>query len=214
MESRPLVVGVRVLVACEFSGRVREAFAANGHEAVSCDLLPTTLPGQHIQGDVRDILGDGWDMMVAFPPCEHLASSGSAWWTLKRSSGQQRAAIEFFMTLANAPIGRVCVENPKGIMTRAWRAPDQAIEPYMFGEPFVKATFLWLRGLPPLQASNVVVPTARWIGGDSTGGYGLHRNPTLRSLTFQGIADAMGAQWGQLGPIAPGDRYLQGALDL
>ena len=203
---------MKVLVACEFSGRVRDAFRARGHDAVSCDVLPSMTAGPHLQCDVRDVLDDGWDMLVAFPPCDHLASSGSAWWTRKRASGEQRAAIEFFVTLAEASIPRICVENPKGILTRPYRPPDQHIEPFEFGEPYVKGTYLWLRNLPPLQPSNVVTPEHRWIGGDASAGYGLHRNPMLRSLTFQGVADAMAEQWGVLEPLSTMDCYSQPTL--
>ena len=145
---------MRILIACEFSGRVRDAFIAKGHEAMSCDLLPTETPGPHYQGDVCDILGDGWDMMIAFPPCTHLASSGARWFTEKRSDGRQRQGIDFFMALADAPIPKKCIENPVGIMSTVYRKPDQIVQPWQFGHPESKATCLWLIGLPLLEPTN------------------------------------------------------------
>lgn len=210
---------MRVLVACEFSGRVREAFAGKGFDAWSCDIEPSLIPGNHIQDDVRNVLNDGWDMMIAFPPCENLACSGAAHWDAKKVDGRMRAAIEFFMTLAEAPIPRICVENPKGVMSRAWRLPDQCIQPYEHGEPYVKGTFLWLNNLPLLKPTNVVHPHSNWVGGQRRGkerryvkGNGRHRNPKLRALTFQGIADAMAQQWGVLEPLSTWDCYSQPSL--
>lgn len=143
---------VRVLVACEFSGRVRDAFARQGHNAWSCDLLPSEAPGQHIVGDVREHLGAGWDLIVAFPPCTHLAVSGARWF--KDKVDQQPAAIQFFLDCANAPAPRVAVENPVSIMSRLYRKPDQIIQPWQFGHPETKATCLWLRGLPLLAPTH------------------------------------------------------------
>jgi len=181
---------VRILVACEFSGIVRDAFAARGHDAWSCDLLPTERPGQHIQGDVLEVLNDGWDMMVAHPPCTHLAVSGARWFKEKRT--EQAAAIEFARALMDAPIGKVCVENPVSILSTAIRKPDQIIQPWQFGHGETKATCLWLRGLPNLTPTNVV-----------EGRKGnVHRIPPGpnrwkdRSRTVPGIADAMAEQWG------------------
>ena len=152
---------MRVLVACEFSGTVREAFAALGHDAWSCDLLPTERPGQHIQGDALAVLGDGWDLMVAHPPCTYLTVSGNKWMRPEFAerfpgrAGQREDAAAFFLALYNAPIPRVAVENPIGVMSSRFRKPDQVIQPWMFGHGEVKATCLWLRGLQPL------IPTHR-----------------------------------------------------
>jgi hypothetical protein len=122
---------MRVLVACEYSGRVRDAFLANGHDAMSCDLLPTDTPGPHYQGDVRDILGDGWDMMIAFPPCNHLAAIGARFWREKQADGRQGVALDFVRELMNAPIDRIAIENPVGRISTAIRKPDQIIEPLL-----------------------------------------------------------------------------------
>jgi site-specific DNA-cytosine methylase len=118
---------MRVLAACEFSGIVRDAFIAKGHDAMSCDLLPTEQSGPHYQGDVRDILNDDWDLLIAHPPCDHLAVSGARWFPLKRADGRQQSGINFFMMLANAPIDKICIENPVGIMSTIYRQPDQYI---------------------------------------------------------------------------------------
>lgn len=181
---------MRVLVACEFSGTVRDAFAARGHDAWSCDLLPTERPGNHIQGDVLGILGDGWDLMVAHPPCTHLAVSGARWFKDKQS--EQQEAIKFFMQLAEAPVQRIAIENPVCIMSSRWRKPDQVIQPWQFGHGETKATCLWLKNLPKLVPTNIVE------GREAR----IHKMPPgpdrwkERSKTFQGIADAMAAQWG------------------
>ena len=181
---------MRVLIACEFSGIVRDAFAAKGHDAWSCDLLPTETPGQHIQGEVLNVLDGDWDLMIAHPPCTHLCVSGARWF--KNKQIEQHGAIWFFMALIGAPMPRIAVENPIGIMSTHYRKPDQIIQPWMFGHGETKATCLWLKGLPLLQETNVVAGrTAR-----------VHRMPPgpdrwkERSRTYQGIADAMAAQWG------------------
>lgn len=183
---------MRVLVACEFSGIVRDAFAALGHDAWSCDLLPSERPGQHIVGDVRGHLGDGWDLMIAHPPCDHLACSGARWFAEKRADGRQPRAVMFFLDMALAPIPRIAIENPIGIMSRLFRRPEQIIQPWQFGHGETKATCLWLKGLTPLTPTDIVDGrTAR-----------VHRMPPGpdrwkdRSRTYQGIADAMAAQWG------------------
>ena len=184
---------MRVLIACEFSGRVRDAFIAKGHDAMSCDLLPSETPGPHYQGDVLNILDDGWDLMIAHPPCTHLSVSGAKWFAEKRADGRQQKAVVFFMELANANIPKIAVENPISIMSTAWRKPDQIIQPWMFGHGETKATCLWLKELPKLQPTNIVQ------GREQR----LHRLPPspdrwkLRSVTFQGIADAMAEQWGE-----------------
>ena len=184
---------MRILIACEYSGVVRDAFIAAGHDAMSCDLLPTDVPGPHHQGDVRDVLGDGWDLMVAHPPCDHLAVSGARWFPQKRADGRQQAAIEFFMLLATTGIPRIAVENPVGIMSTRYRKPDQIIQPWQFGHGETKATCLWLEGLPLLQPTNVVDGRENRI-------WKMPPSPTRwkeRSRTYQGIADAMAAQWGK-----------------
>jgi len=125
---------MKILVACEFSGIVRDAFAKRGHDAWSCDLLDTERPGQHIKGDVLDILDDGWDMMIAHPPCQHLCVSGARWWAEKQADGRQQAVIDFFITLMEADIPKIAAENPPGILTKAYRPPDQYIQSYWFGD--------------------------------------------------------------------------------
>lgn len=188
------MVGVKVLVACEFSGVVRDAFIARGHEAVSCDLLPTERPGPHFQGDVLDLLSSwsawDWDLMVAHPPCTHLAVSGARWFKEKRA--EQEEALEFVRRLLDAPIPHIALENPVSIISTRIRKPDQIIQPFMFGHGETKATCLWLKNLPPLTPTNVVDGREQRV----------HRMPPgperwrERSRTFQGIADAMADQWG------------------
>jgi hypothetical protein len=179
-----------VLVACEFSGVVREAFRAQGHDAWSCDLLPSEQDGPHIQGDVLDVLADDWDLLVAHPPCTHLAVSGARWFAGRRA--EQEAAAQFFLALACAEIGKVAVENPVSVMSTRYRKPDQIIQPWQFGHPEIKATCLWLRGLPKL------VPTEVVAGRHAR----VHREPPSperwknRSRTLPGIAAAMADQWG------------------
>jgi hypothetical protein len=141
---------MKVLVACEFSGIVREAFNRRGHRATSADLLPTEIPGDHYKGDVRDILDQGWNLMIAHPPCNHIAVSGARWFPEKIADGRQQKAIGFFMEMVNAPIEKIAIENPIGIMSTIYRKPDQIVQPWMFGHPESKATCLWLKGLPPL----------------------------------------------------------------
>jgi site-specific DNA-cytosine methylase len=181
---------MRVLVACEFSGIVREAFRKRGHDAWSCDLLPTEIPGPHIQGDVLKILGDGWDLMIAHPPCTHLAVSGARWFKDKKQ--EQADALIFVSVLLNAPIPRIALENPISIISSRIRKPDQIIQPWMFGHGEVKATCLWLKNLPVLKATNVVEGRRARV----------HRLPPSpdrwkeKSRTFLGIAEAMAEQWG------------------
>ena len=179
-----------IFIPCEFTGEVRNAFIALGHAAISCDLLPSESPGPHIQGDVRDHVNDGWDMMIAFPPCTHLAVSGARWW--KGKEREQQEALEFVSLLLDAPIPRVALENPIGRISTAIRRPDQIIQPWQFGHGEVKATCLWLKGLP------VLVPTDEVEGRYAR----VHREPPgaarwkNRSRTYSGIAHAMAAQWG------------------
>ena len=194
---------MRLLVACEFSGVVRDAFIARGHDAVSCDLLPSDSPGPHYQGDVRDILGDGWDMMIAHPPCTHLAVSGARWF--KGKQAEQAEALAFVQMLMDADIPRIALENPVSIISSRIRKPDQIIQPWMFGDDASKATCLWLVGLPPLTPSGPIVEPRivngkpRW--GNQTGSGQNRLGPStdrwkLRSATYQGIAQAMAEQWG------------------
>lgn len=183
---------MKVLIACEYSGIVREAFAKKGHDAMSCDLLPAEIPGNHYQGDIRDVLYDGWDLMIGHPPCDHLAVSGARWFKEKRADGRQQAAIEFFMMLANAPIEKIALENPVSIMSTQYRRPDQIIQPWMFGHGETKATCLWLKNLPLLQPTNIVEGREQriWKMGPSE-----HRWKE-RSRTFTGISEGMANQWG------------------
>ena len=196
---------MKVLVACEFSGAVRDAFRAKGHDAWSCDLLPSENPTYHIQGDVLALLLDGWDMILAFPPCTHLAVSGAAWFEQKRKDGRQKEGIDFFMLFANAPIPKIAIENPVGIMSSIWRKPDQIIQPYQFGQPFSKKTCLWLKDLPLLKPTNIVERGEQitFASGKSMPKWysDAFRLPPaerakVRSKTFQGIANAMAEQWG------------------
>jgi len=183
---------MKILVACEYSGRVREAFRVMGHDAISCDLLPTDIPGPHYQGSVLDILDDGWDMMVAFPPCTHLAVSGARWFAAKRADGRQQQGIDFFMALANADIPKIAIENPVSIMSTQWRKPDQIVQPWQFGHGETKATCLWLKGLPKLKPTDIVEGREQRIWKLPPS----EDRAKQRSLTYQGIAAAMAKQWG------------------
>jgi hypothetical protein len=185
----------RVLIACEESGIVRSAFEKLGIPAVSCDILPSRIPvGNHIQDDVLKHLSDGWDLMIAFPPCTHLASSGARWFPEKRADGRQQEAIDFFMEMVNAPIPRIAIENPVGIMSTEYRTPDQYIQPWEYGHGETKKTCLWLKGLPPLEPTNIVPGRADRI-------HKMGQTPDRskkRSVTYAGIADAMAAQWSRV----------------
>lgn len=181
---------MRVLIACEFSGAVRDAFRARGHDAWSCDLLPAD--GHHFQRDALEVVAAyPWDMMIAHPPCTDLCVSGARWFAQKRADGSQQRAIKFFMQLCNAPVPRVAIENPIGIMSRLYRKPDQIVQPWQFGHGETKATCLWLKNLPPLVPTNIV-------GGREAR---IHLMPPsadrgrLRSITYPGIAAAMADQW-------------------
>ena len=150
---------MRVLIACEYSGRVRDAFLTLGHDAMSCDLLPSESDkGPHYQGDVREVLGDGWDLMIAHPPCTHLAVSGARHFAAKQSSGVQDEALEFVRMLLSAPIPKIALENPVSIISTHIRKPDQIIQPFWFGHDARKTTCLWLKGLPKLTPTNMVEP--------------------------------------------------------
>lgn len=190
-KTQPLYRPMRVLVACEFSGIVRDAIISAGHEALSCDVLPTEAPGPHYQGDVRDVIHAGWDMMLAFPPCTHLAASGAAWFDEKRAQGLQWAAISFVRELWSAQIPRIAIENPVGVLSTLWRKPSFSIHPWQFGHGVTKETWIWAKHLPPLEPTEVV-------DGRSPDIYMASESDErwkIRSRTFQGIADAMASQW-------------------
>jgi len=192
---------MKVLVACEYSGTVRDAFIALGHDAISCDLLPSERPGPHYQGDVFDIIDDGFDLMIAHPPCTHLAVSGARYFAAKRADGRQREAMDFFMRLATVDIPRIAIENSVCIMSSVWRKPDQIIQPWQFGHPEAKATCLWLKRLPRLEPTDVLEKPAcgYWANQTPSGQNKLGPSADrakLRSKTYQGIANAMAAQWG------------------
>ena len=186
---------MKVLVACEYSGTVRDQFLRGGHEAMSCDLLPTDAPGPHYQGSVFDVIDFPWDLMIAHPPCTHLSVSGSRHFEAKRMDGRQQSAVSFFMRLVRASthIPMTAIENPVCIMSSLYRKPDQIIQPWQFGHGETKATCLWLKNLPKLQSTAIVE------GREAR----IHRMPPSpdrwkeRSKTFQGIADAMATQLGR-----------------
>jgi hypothetical protein len=182
----------RILIACEFSGTVRDAFAARGHYAMSCDLLPSEKPGNHYQGSVLDIIDQDWDLMIAHPPCTHLAVSGARWF--KNKLAEQAEALDFVRALLAAPIDRICLENPVSIISTRIRKPDQIIQPWQYGHGETKATCLWLKNLPLLQPTQVVAGRSDRI----------HKMPQsasrwrLRSMTYAGIAAAMADQWSKI----------------
>lgn len=199
---------MKVLVACEFSGTVRDAFIRRGHDAMSCDLLDTTAPGPHYKGDVRDVLENGWDLMIAHPPCTYLTVSGLHWNKTDEERRQKTEdALNFVAELLQAPIPRIALENPVGCISTRIRRPDQIIQPYQFREDASKKTCLWLTGLPKL------VPTGRCVGRfvyhkgklverwSNQTDSGQNRLPPsddrwmLRSITYKGIAEAMADQW-------------------
>lgn len=182
---------MKILVACEFSGTVRDAFRAIGHDAMSCDILPTERPGPHYQGDVRNILHDDWDLLIAHPPCTHLAVSGARWF--KDKLNEQAAALDFVRLLLGAPIPRIALENPISIISSRIRKPDQIVQPWQFGHGEVKATCLWLKGLPKLTATDIV-------DGRHARVHRMSPSPDRwkeRSKTYAGIASAMAQQWGR-----------------
>jgi len=187
---------MKVLVGCEFSGVVRDAFIAQGHDAMSCDLMPTESPGPHYQGDVFDVIDYPWDLAIFHPECTHLSVSGARHFADKRMDGRQQAAVSFFMKLVrlSSHIPMTAIENPVCIMSTLYRKPDQVVQPWQHGHGETKATCLWLKGLPMLNPSNIVE------GRDNR----IHRMPPspdrwkARSVTYQGIANAMATQWGAL----------------
>ena len=202
---------MKVLIACEYSGTVRDAFISMGHEAMSCDLLPTDVPGPHYQGDVFDIINQGWDMMIAHPPCTYLCVSGLHW--NKRVEGRDAKtdeALEFVKKLLDAPIQRIALENPVGCISKRIRKPEQIIQPYEYGDDAAKKTCLWLKNLPKLRPTDrvrgrkVKTPSGkiveRW--SNQCDNFGQDKTPPspdrwkIRSKTWQGIADAMASQWG------------------
>ena len=196
---------MKVLVACEFSGIVREAFKAKGHDAWSCDLLPTEIPGNHIQGDVLKILGDGWDMMIAHPPCTYLSYAATRVWNNSGRISLRLEALDFFRKLWEAPIEKICIENPKGCASPTIAKYSQIIQPYFFGDSAYKTTCLWLKGLPLLKhiKEDTLFDTHTHTIPDGTtktpgnwynkGGKERQKN---RAKTFPGIAKAMAEQWG------------------
>jgi hypothetical protein len=195
---------MKVLIACEYSGRVRDAFIARGHDAMSCDLLPSDAPGPHYQGDVFDVINDGWDLMIAHPPCTHLAVSGAKHFAAKQADGRQAAALAFVQRLLDARIERIALENPVSIISSQIRKPDQIIQPWQFGHEATKTTCLWLKGLPHLRPTAIVGKGARHVtkGGKSVPAwYNIGESAKrwkIRSATFPGIAHAMAAQWGDI----------------
>ena len=189
---------MKVLVACEYSGVVRDAFIARGHDAISCDLLPTESPGPHMICDIRDTLNLGWDLMIAHPPCTYLTRAGAKWWPKRQA--EQKAAIEFVDLLWSAPISKIAIENPLGYLSYKtqtgyiWRRYDDLIQPWMFGETECKGTCLWLKNLPPLMRTLVVYERNQTLHNLPPSANRAH----IRSRTFQGIANAMADQWGNL----------------
>lgn len=191
---------MRLLVGCEFSGIVRQAFRNRGHDAWSCDLLPANDGSPyHIQGDVLDVLDQNWQCAIFHPPCTHLAVSGARYFAQKQA--EQAAALNFVRQLLRAPIERIALENPVSIISSRIRKPDQIIQPWMFGHPEAKATCLWLKNLPHLVPTKILERTGRWDNQTPSGQNKLGPSPDrwkLRSATYQGIADAMADQWGSV----------------
>lgn len=200
---------MKVLVACEFSGRVRDAFIAKGHDAVSCDLIPSDVPGPHIQGDARDHFKEGWDLMVAHPPCKYICNGGNNWLNrrpdLKWRENREIAA-GFFMEFINAPIGKIAVENPIGCISSLYRKPDQIIHPWMFGHEYRKDTCLWLKNLPKLIPTEIIKGPYKKLDFWSTDRHKDGRD--IKAITFPGIAAAMAEQWGNFAEpfLSEGDR--------
>ena len=197
---------VKILIACEESQTVTLQFRNLGHEAYSCDILPTSgqNPEWHIQSDVKDVIHDKWEMILAFPPCTHLASSGAAWFEQKRLDGRQQQGIDLFMLFTDLDCPKVVIENPIGIMSSHYRKPDQIIHPYQFGDPYEKRTCLWLKGVPKLERTFEVKPEPRiqYLSGRTMPTWYAkawsapkEQRSIIRSKTFPGIASAMAEQW-------------------
>jgi len=186
---------MKVLVACEFSGIVRDAFQARGHDAWSCDLLLTDRPEKHIQGNILDILNDNWDLMIAFPPCKYICNGGNNWLNRRPDLAwrtNRELAAQFFMQLINASIPKIAVENPIGCMSSYYRKPDQIIYPWMFGHGYRKDICLWLKNLPKLAPTKIVNERKKLdFWSSKRHEHGRDR----KAITFQGVADAMAAQW-------------------
>ena len=198
---------MKILVACEYSGTVRDAFIAAGHDAISCDLLPTDQPGPHYEGDVTDIINDGWDLMVAHPPCTYLSVSGMHWTARGlRDPKLTEDALAFVQLLLDAPIERIALENPISVISSRIRKPDQIINPWQFGHDASKKTCLWLKNLPPLVPTEIIAPRIvdgkkRWANQTDSGQNRLPPSDDrwkIRSETYAGIARAMAEQWGSL----------------
>ena len=189
---------MKVLLACEFSGIVREAFKAKGHDAWSCDLLDTEIPGNHYKCDVMDIINDGWDLMIAHPPCTYISNMSNCRIKEHGRFEKRKEGMAFFMKLVNAPIDKIAIENPRGLPEREYRKADQIINPFQFGHPISKATCLWLKNLPLLQATKISEPTRKWDGKRWRTWVDTCKSHTgkFRSVTFQGIANSMAEQWG------------------
>jgi len=202
---------MKILIACEFSGTVRKAFAAKGHDAWSCDIEPTDIPGNHYQGDVMDIINDGWDMMIAHPPCTYLTVTGNKWFKpeykdrFPTRQQDRQDAIDFFMSLVNAPIDKIAIENPIGIMSTVYKKPNQIIHPWQFGHEASKSTCLWLKGLSNIEPTNIVDKgefvtyksgkrMTKWYADAAS--KSPQERAKIRNTTFQGIANAMAEQWG------------------
>ena len=195
---------MRILIACEYSGKVRDAFIEKGHHAVSCDIIASTSnKGEHLQGDVTQFLDMGWDMMIGFPPCTHLAVSGARHFAQKIKDGRQQQGLDFFRTLMEAPIPMIALENPVGIVSNKILKPTQIIQPYEFGDPVKKTTCLWLKNLDPLVPTNNVKDQCQYKEYTKKDGtiarfsaWYIGKNGHERSVTFDGIAQAMAEQWG------------------
>lgn len=191
---------MKVLVACEYSGIVRDAFIARGHDALSCDFLATESIGPHYQGDVRDIIDEGWDLMIAFPPCTYLCSSGMHWTTRGlRDPKLTEDALDFVRFLLDAPINKIALENPIGCISTRIRKPDQIINPWQYGHPESKKTCLWLKNLPPLQPTNILTKNGKYWDNQTPSGQNKLGPSSdrwkIRSKTYKGIAEAMAEQW-------------------
>ena len=198
---------MKILIACEFSGIVRESFKARGHYAVSCDLLPTEIPGDHYQGDVFDIIDDDWDLMIAHPPCTYLSYAANHVWFKPGRSENREAAKDFFFKLYFSNVPRIAIENPVGYMNTVFRQPDQVVHPYFFGDDYMKKTCLWLKNLPLLSYDKTIIKkpepiyykdgkAVNWC--ESVTGTKEKERWKIRAKTFPGIAKAMAEQWGYL----------------